>query len=258
MRILTMLILVVVFSSCVKNKNGQMNQEQTTANGKSFEVAEVIQGTTYTYIRAKENNGEFWMAISKQEVKPGEVYFYTEGLPMQNFHSKEVDRTFDEIYFVSTISKTPIKNGEMGGMGTGAMGGMGAMGGSNDAPAHSGKVNTEQNSAITLNKSAGEITVAQVFAKRDEFAGKEIEIKGVVVKVNKEVMGKNWIHIQDGTNDNGNFDLTITSTDIAEVNDEITVKGKIVLNKDFGYGYSYEVIMEDAQIVEKKPAGSAI
>ncbi len=258
MRVLVMLILVVVFSSCVKNKNGQMSQDQTTANGKSFEVAEVIQGTTYTYIRAKENNAEFWMAISKQEVKPGEVYFYSEGLPMQNFHSKEVDRTFDEIYFVSAISKTPIKNGEMSGMGSGAMGGMGAMGGNGSAPAHSGKVSTEQNSAITIDKLAGDITIAQVFANRDDYSGKEIEIKGVVVKVNKEVMGKNWIHIQDGTNDNGNFDLTITSADVAEVNDEITVKGKIVLNKDFGYGYSYEVIMEDAQIVEKKPAGSAI
>ena len=255
MRILTMLILVVVFSSCVKNKNGQMNQEQTTAGGKSFEVAEVVQGSTYTYIRAKENNSEFWMAISKQEVKPGEVYFYTEGLPMQNFHSKEVDRTFDEIYFVSAISKTPIQNE---GMSSGAMGGMGGIGESNNAPAHSGKVGSEQNSAISVEKLAGEITVAQVYANRNNYSGKEIEIKGVVVKVNKEVMGKNWIHIQDGTSDNGNFDLTITSKSVAEVNEEITVRGKIVLNKDFGYGYSYEVIMEDAQIVEKKPAGSAI
>lgn len=258
MRILTMLILVVIFSSCVKNKNGQINQEQSTADGKSFEVTEVIQGSTYTYIRAKENNGELWMAISKQEVKPGEVYYYSEGLPMQNFHSKEIDRTFDEIYFVSAISKTPIKAGAMGGMGSGAMGGMGAMGGNMNEPAHSGKVSTEQNSAISVEKLAGEITVAQVFANRNNYSGKEIEIKGVVVKVNKEVMGKNWIHIQDGTNDNGNYDLTITSADLAEVNDEITVRGKIILNKDFGYGYSYEVIMEDAQIVEKKPAGSAI
>jgi hypothetical protein len=255
MRILTMLILVVVFSSCVKNKSGQMNQEQTAANGKSFEVAEVIQGSTYTYIRAKENNGEFWMAISRQEVKPGEVYFYTEGLPMQNFHSKEVDRTFDEIYFVSAISKTPIQNG---GMGSGAMGGMGGMGEGSNAPTHSGKVGSEQNSSISVKKLTGEITVAQVYANRNNYSGKEIEIKGVVVKVNKEVMGKNWIHIQDGTNDNGNYDLTITSADLAEINDEITVRGKIILNKDFGYGYSYEVIMEDAKIVEKKAADSAI
>jgi hypothetical protein len=258
MRVLVMLILVVVFSSCVKNKNGQMNQVQTAADGKSFEVAEVIQGNTYSYIKAKENNGEFWMAISKQEVQPGEVYFYSEGLPMQNFHSKEVDRTFDEIYFVSEISKTPIQKGAMGGMGSGAMGGMGSMGGKSNAPAHQGKVGSEQNSAIAMEKSAGEITIAQVFANRENYSGKEIVIKGVVVKVNKEVMGKNWIHIQDGTNDNGNFDLTVTSSDMAEVDNVITVRGKITLNKDFGYGYSYEVIMEEAKIEESKPVNSAI
>ena len=250
-----MLILVVVFSSCVKNKNGQLNQEQTAAVGNSFEVAEVVQGSTYTYIKAKENSGEKWMAVSKQEVQTGEVYFYSEGLPMQNFHSKEIDRTFDEIYFVSEISKTPIKKGEMG---AGAMGGMGAMGGTATEQQHEGKVGTEQNGSIAVEKSAGEITIAQVFANRSGYSGKEIEIKGVVVKVNKEVMGKNWIHIQDGTSDNGNFDLTITSADVAEVNDEVTVKGKITLNKDFGYGYSYEVIMEDANIVNTKPAASAI
>jgi hypothetical protein len=250
MRILGMLILVLVLSSCVKNKNGQMNQEQTAADGKSFEVAEVIQGNTYTYIRAKEIDGEKWMAISKQEVQPGAVYYYAEFLPMQNFHSKEIDRTFDEIYFVSSISTTPIvKSG-------GAMDGMGAMGGSGMTQSHSGKVDTGKNSEISLEKKSGEITVAQIFANRADYSGKEVEIRGVVVKVNKEVMGKNWIHIQDGTSENGKFDLTITTGDLAEVNDEITVKGKIILDKDFGYGYSYEVIMEDAEIVKTKPAGS--
>jgi hypothetical protein len=245
MRIFVMLVLVVVFSSCVRNKNGMMTQDQSAANGKSFEVVEVIQGNTYTYIRVKENMSEKWIAVSKQEVQQGGVYYYEEGLAMPNFHSKEIDKTFDEIYFVSNISTTPIvKSG-------GAMGGMGAMGGAG-AQSHSGKVSTEQNSAITLEKQAGEITVAQVFANRNDYSGKEIEIRGVVVKVNKEVMGKNWIHIQDGTNDNGNFDLTVTSTDLADVNDEITVKGKIILNKDFGYGYSYDVIMEDAVLVNKK------
>lgn len=245
-----MLMLVMLFSSCVKNKNGVMNQNQAVADGKSFEVAEVIQGNSYTYIRAKEAMGEKWMAVSKQDIQMGGVYYYEEGLPMANFHSKEIDRTFDEIYFVGNISTTPIVKS------AGAMGGMGAMG-AGAAESHTGKVSTEQNSSITLEKKAGEITVAQIFANRNDYSGKEVEIRGVVVKVNKEVMDKNWIHIQDGTSDNGNFDLTVTSTGLAEVNDEITVKGKITLNKDFGYGYSYEVIMEDAAIVGKKATSGA-
>ncbi|HSM48605.1 MAG TPA: hypothetical protein VK872_12365, partial [Draconibacterium sp.] len=86
MRIFVMLVLVLIFSSCVKNKNVQMLQQ--TDDGKSFEVVEVIQGNSYTYIKAKENMAEKWMAVSKQEVQTGTVYYYDEALPMNNFHSK--------------------------------------------------------------------------------------------------------------------------------------------------------------------------
>lgn len=241
MRIFVMLILVVVFSSCVRNKNGQMTQTQLPNGGKVFEVVEVIHGSSYSYIKAKENMAEKWMAVSRQEVHTGAVYYYDEALPMNNFHSKEIDRTFEQIFFVNTISTTPLEQEQPKAM-----------------EGHMGKIDNQQSSAITLEKKAGEITVAQIFANRNDYSGKEIEIRGIVVKVNEEVMGKNWIHIQDGTNDSGNFDLTVTSADLPAVNDEITVKGKIVLNKDFGYGYSYEVIMEDAAIVGKKAAGAAM
>lgn len=241
MRIFVMLILVVVFSSCVRNKNGQMTQNQLPGGGKAFEVVEIIQGSSYTYIKAKENMAEKWMAVSRQDVQTGAVYYYDEALPMNNFHSKEIDRTFEQIFFVNTISTTPIAQEQPKAM-----------------EGHMGKIDNQQNSAITLGKKAGEITVAQIFANRNDYSGKEIEIRGIVVKVNEQVMGKNWIHIQDGTNDSGNFDLTVTSADLPAVNDEITIKGKIVLNKDFGYGYTYEVIMEDAVVVGNNEAGSAL
>jgi hypothetical protein len=246
MRIFVMLVLVMIFSSCVKNKNAQMLQQADS--GKSFEVVEVIQGNTYTYIKAKENMAEKWMAVSKQEVQTGAVYYYDEALPMSNFHSKEIDRTFEEIFFVNSIGTTPFSSGQMGQM----QGEMGQMEG------HMGKVENRQNSEITLEKQAGEITIAQIFANRNDYSGKEIEIRGIVVKVNEQVMGKNWIHIQDGTSDNGNFDLTVTSDDLPNLNDEVTVKGKIILNKDFGYGYTYEVIMEDAELVSAKQGTSAL
>jgi len=239
MRIFVMLVIVLIFSSCVKNKNVQMLQQAD--GGKSFEVVEVIQGNSYTYIKAKENMAEKWMAVSKQEVQTGSVYYYDEALPMNNFHSKEIDRTFDEIFFVNSISTTPLAQAQPKAM-----------------EGHKGKVDIQQNSAITLEKKAGENTVAQIFANRNDYSGKEIEIRSIGVKVNEQVMGKNWIHIQDGTSDNGNFDLTITSADLPKLNDEITVKGKIILNKDFGYGYTYEVIMEDAKVVSVKPGTSAL
>jgi hypothetical protein len=75
-------------------------------------------------------------------------------------------------------------------------------------------------------------------------------MKGQVVKVNDEVMGKNWVHIQDGTKDGDHFDLTITTLDKVAIDDIVTFEGTITLNKDFGYGYAYEVIMEDAKLMK--------
>ena len=63
-------------------------------------------------------------------------------------------------------------------------------------------------------------------------------------------MGKNWIHIQDGSGDSNNFDLTITTQDQAKVGDVVTFEGTIGTKKDFGYGYLYEVIMEDAKLLK--------
>jgi len=85
-----------------------------------------------------------------------------------------------------------------------------------------------------------------------EYEGKEFEIRGIVTKVNKEIMGKNWVHLQDGTSKDGAFDLTITTQDLPKINDEVTFKGTVTLEKDFGAGYYYDVIMEDANQVKSE------
>ena len=71
-------------------------------------------------------------------------------------------------------------------------------------------------------------------------------MRGKVTKVNSGILGKNWVHIQDGTEAEGNFDLTVTTQETAKVGDVVVVQGKITLNKDFGSGYKYDVIMEEA------------
>ena len=242
MKVFLMLVLVLVFSSCVKNKNGIPLENKGVSVLKAFEVKEIIQANNYTYLKVKENLSERWVAVSKQEINVGDVYYYDGAMLMNDFKSKDLNRTFDEIYFVSQISKTPI--------------GQKATGGS--MPAHSGKVETQKLSSITLEKAVGELTIAKVFEKRIEYTTNEFEIRGVVVKINKQVMGKNWIHIQDGTDINGEFDLTITSQDLPEMNDEVVFKGKISVNKNFGSGYLYDVIMEDAVLVNKKASSKPI
>ncbi|NQU52229.1 MAG: hypothetical protein HQ522_06780 [Bacteroidetes bacterium] len=245
MRVYLILALLVVFSSCVKNKKGQVVEIAAPTNAKVFEVVEVVQANSYSYLKVKENFSERWVAVTKQEFAVGDVYYYDSALEMRDFISKDLDRTFDVVYFVNAISKTPLNQMPQNAMGAGA-------------PAHSGKVETKEKSTVTLEKGDKEITIAQVFANRKDYSSKEFEIRGVVVKVNKQVMGKNWIHIQDGTNDAGNFDLTVTTQGEAEVGDEVTFKGKLTLNKDFGAGYSYEVIMEDAVLASTKAVSTQL
>jgi len=232
-------ISILVFSSCVRNKNPQQMQQsvvQPTANQNAFEVTEVIQGNNYTYLQVKENMMDKWVAVAKQEVNNGDVYYYDEALQMTNFHSKEIDRDFDVIYFVNQISRTPLNQQP-------------AMGGG--MPAHGGKV-AANDAEVEITKPEGELQIADVYADRADFSSKEFEIRGVVVKVNDQVMGKNWVHIQDGTGTGGNFDLTITTQADVEVGDEVIFKGKLTLNKDFGAGYYYNLIMEDGELVSKK------
>jgi hypothetical protein len=113
---------------------------------------------------------------------------------------------------------------------------------------HAGQVTSEKiNVAVTPCTEC--ITIAKLLANKQLYSGKIIKIKGSVTKFNPAIMGKNWVHIQDGTEFEGGFDLTITTDKTASVGETITFEGKIVLNKDFGYGYVYNIIMEEAQPV---------
>jgi hypothetical protein len=231
MRLLAIVMMAFVFSMCGGNRSSQVVQE-TSAN--RFDVIEVLHTSQYTYLQVLEKLDVKWVAIPKQDISVGDTYYYDNALEMNSFTSKELDRTFDVIYFVNQISKTPLDATHLGGV----------------SPAHSGKVKTQEVSNINLPKADNEITVAQIFENSETFSGKETEIRGIVVKINEGVMGTNWVHIQDGTSGNGNFDLTITSQDLPVLNEEATFKGSITLKKDFGAGYFYEVIMENAQLVK--------
>jgi cell wall assembly regulator SMI1 len=93
------------------------------------------------------------------------------------------------------------------------------------------------------------IKISDLLENKNTYSGKTIKVTGKVTKFNPEIMGKNWIHLQDGSEFQGGFDLTITTGQKVAVGDIITFEGKIVLDKDFGYGYVYNVLMEDAKPV---------
>jgi hypothetical protein len=95
------------------------------------------------------------------------------------------------------------------------------------------------------------IKISDLLENKKSYSGKTIRITGQVTKFNPQIMGKNWVHIQDGSEFQGAFDLTVTTDQQVSVGQTITFEGKIVLDKDFGYGYYYSVLMEEA-----KPASS--
>lgn len=95
-------------------------------------------------------------------------------------------------------------------------------------------------------------TVAALYKDKASLAGKLVRVQGKIVKVNNGIMGKNFLHVQDGTGDQGSNDLTVTSTQTANVGDQVTIAGRVVLNKDFGAGYAYPLLVEEATITAKK------
>jgi hypothetical protein len=103
---------------------------------------------------------------------------------------------------------------------------------------------------VKIEPCADCITIGKLVADKKSFSGKTIRVKGQVTKINEQIMGKNWIHIQDGTEAEGVYDLTITTAQTAMVGEIVTFEGKIALEKDFGYGYFYNVLMEDGNILK--------
>ena len=212
-----------------QQQNVHMQQGGAAADLHTVVVQEVIQATSYTYLKVKEADSEFWIAITKREIEAEETISFSGALEMNNFQSKDLQRTFETIYFVASIV-----DGE-----------------SSASPQPTsmshGKPELEKKE-ISIEPVEGGITIAELFTNRDSYADKTVLIKGQVTKVNRAIMDRNWVHLQDGTGDSGSHDLTITTDEEVNVGDVVTFEGKITLNKDFGSGYSYEIIMEQAKL----------
>ena len=190
---------------------------------------ETLNTERYTYVRVKENDSDFWIAIPKTAVEIGATYYYKGGLLKKNFQSQEYNRVFETIYLVSGISKEQTDGG----------------GGSAVDQALTQTPSPEATAPPKSVKSApGAIKIAELVGHLSKYEGKVIRVTGKCVKINPMIMGRNWIHIQDGTANN--FDLTITTTENVPLGEVVTLEGTVALNKDFGAGYRYNVIMEGA------------
>jgi len=193
-------------------------------------ISEVIQTTKYTYFLVEEGDNEYWMAVTKREATKGDVIYYSNPLEMNNFVSKELGRTFPTILFVQNVSNEPImyENAASPLM-------------------DQTKPETVKVDNVKINPVKGGISISDLYGEKNKYEGKTVIIRGVVTRYNHMVMGKNWVHIQDGTEYSGEFDLTVTTMDSLAVGNTVTFTGIISLNKDFGSGYFYKIIMEEAQ-----------
>ena len=194
-------------------------------------VDQVLQAGAYTYLQVNDLGMQKWLAVPSMTATEGETYYYTGGLVMENFESKDLDRVFETVIFLEGIHATPpLPASKMTGSGT-------------------PQAQSEQKMDFSIEAPEGGISIAELYKGKKSYESKSVIIRGAVTKFNPDILKKNWIHIQDGTDYEGKFDLTLTSDQVAEPGEIITVEGIITLDKDFGAGYYYEVIMEDAKII---------
>ena len=230
------LVALLVLVQCKpKNEKTEVVKVAETVkentNSHKITVKEVLDANAYTYLLVNEGEKEYWIAVPKTEVKVGKTYTYEGGMEMKKFESKDLKRTFDSVLFVEGLIDP-------------------------DAPVITEKVidpkdilpDTELSKGITLAKGA--ISLHDLFSGRDKLEGKTVILTGKVIKFMPEIMNKNWIHLQDGTSYNGFNDITITSLEKVKVDAIVTLKGTVVLNKDLGSGYKYDILIEDAVLVK--------
>ena len=105
-------------------------------------------------------------------------------------------------------------------------------------------------SAATLASGPSTKTVEAVYQEKDQLKGQQVQIRGKVVKVNNGIMSRNFLHLQDGTGQQGSNDLTVTSQETAQVGDEVVITGTVSTSVDFGSGYLYPLLIEKATIAK--------
>lgn len=217
-------------------------------------VKETFGASEYTYMRLKTADGEMWAAVTKTTVKVGDEVTVVNAARMDGFESKSLNRKFDRIVF-----------GALAAPGAGAPAAAAAPVAPGHAPAAEKDVRQEMAAQhamaasgpadvgkIEVKKAEGPNgkTVAELFAQKGALKGQEVAVRGKVVKFTAGVMGRNWIHLRDGSGSRAqkDDDVTVTTNDVVQVGDVVLVRGTVALDKDFGAGYVYAVLVEGAKV----------
>ena len=231
MRLIFVFIIGFVLLSSCKEKNQEYVPVENKTKAHQIKVKEVLQTSSYTYLFVNENNKDYWIAVGKADVKVNDHLYYQEALVMKDFKSEELDRTFDQILFVENIGGMKLKNDSM----------------PNDS-LHQQVLVQEKKPVINVDIAPNGIRIAELMKNRDNYANKKVIIRGQVVKINANIMDRNWVHLKDGTSHSGKSDLTFTTLEEVNIGDVVTFEGTVAIEKEYGAGYVYPLIVEDAKL----------
>ena len=187
-------------------------------------VAETLEAKGFTYARLETDHGDEWIVLPTTPLVAGQKLEVTGQMVTEKFVSKSLGRTFDRVTFV-----------EIEGL-----------------PAHGNEPVAEaapekQPPAAPEAKSVGAAnarSVSELLAARATLGDQTVVVRGKVAKSLSGIMGKNWVHLREGSDD-----LTITTAETVKVGEVVTLTGVVRLDKDFGAGYKYAMIVEDARVV---------
>jgi len=202
--------------------------EGTTIKG---EVLEVLDTDSFTYLRLKTKDGEIWAATNRASVSKGAEITLEDVTVMKNFESKALKRTFPTIMFGSLP---------------------GAQRKSALPPGHASVPKDKDIGDVHVAKAKGANakTVSEIVTNSAQLKDKPVLVRGKVVRYNRAILGKNWIHLRDGTGSSHDDtdDILVTTANEAKVGDVVTAKGVVRTDKDFGSGYAYKVMIENATL----------
>lgn len=224
--------------------SGAASSAQSSAGDEiiSGKILQTMNNAGYTYMQIqKKDGGKVWVAVTETAVKVGDKVAVQGGMEMRNFESKGLNRTFDSIIFSEGLATPELPKGAK------------SSGSSKDMKTQGSKAAVSAKDAkISVPKATGNnaYTVQEAYANSAKLNKKQVTIRGKAVKVSDAIMGKNWIHIQDGSGSQaaGDHNLVCTSASTVDVGDVITVTGTLAKDRDFGMGYKYKVIIENATI----------
>ena len=233
-------------------------------------VVETMNAAGYTYLQVESAAGKTWVAIPESTVTKGQQVACLPGMVMENFQSKTLGRTFPTIVFSPGLQPAPAQAGtpaqaapgkEQGTGGFSAalqaeqtnQAAAGAAAGAELKGESSGSLGAIVPSAdVNVHKATGanSRSVGECFDQAKDLNGTTVRVRGKVMKVSRQIMGKNWLHLQDGTGNpmKNQHDLVVTTLDEPKEGEVVTIEGVLAADRDFGAGYKYAVIVEDAKV----------